>query len=194
MTTPFTRAAQVAAIALIVTVVTQLTYVTLGNLGIEPNRQLIWSLEVLAYLAVAIAGFSMLPANPLVGGAVATGGVLNTVQAGMGLVMFAPLAGSGAVFSAVLAMAFLLYFAGKLAFALAAIAAGLDLQRGGNGAARWVGVVALLAGLLALVCNTLAIALEADLTQLAGGSGTLAALLLALVLVPAVRGAEPEEA
>lgn len=187
MTTTFHRAAQVAAIALIVTVVTQITYVTLGNLRIEPNRQVIWSIEVLAFLIISICGLALLPANPLVGGAMATGGVLNTIQAGMGLVMFGPLAGTGAVFGAVLAMAFLLYFAGKMAFSVAAIVAGLGLRGDENGATRIVGVIAALAGLAAVALNAAAIALEADLTQLAGGAGTLATLMLALALVPAVR-------
>lgn len=195
MTTTFHRAAQVATIALIVTVVTQIIYVTLGNLGIEPNRQVIWSLEVLAFLVVSICGLALLPANPFVGGAVATGGILNTIQAGMGLVMFGPLADAGAVFGpvfgAVLAMAFLLYFAGKLAFGIAAIVAGLGLRRDDSGATRIVGVVTTLAGVLAVVLNAAAIALDADLTQLAGGAGTLATLLLALVIMPAVRGAGP---
>ncbi len=191
MTTTFHRAAQVAAIALIVTVVTQITYVTLGNLRIEPNRQVIWSIEVLAFLIISICGLALLPANPLVGGAMATGGVLNTIQAGMGLVMFGPLADAGAVFGpvfgAVLAMAFLLYFAGKMAFSVAAIVAGLGLRGDENGATRIVGVIAALAGLAAVALNAAAIALEADLTQLAGGAGTLATLMLALALVPAVR-------
>lgn len=187
MTTQFTRTAQVVAVALFVTVVTQVVYITLSNLGIEPNRQVIWSLEVLTFIAIGIGGLALVPARPVVGGAVAAGGLLNTIQAGMGLVMFPALADTGAGFGAVLAMAFLLYFAAKVALGVAAVAAGLLLWRECDGAARLVGAAAALAGLAAIAANAMAIALEADLTMVAGAAGTLAALLLAAALVPVMR-------
>ncbi|WP_338243228.1 hypothetical protein [Aurantiacibacter hainanensis] len=190
--------ARVAAIAITATVATQIIYVTLGNLGLEPNRQLIWSVEVLAFLVLAIAGLALLPARPLIGGALAAGGLLNTIQAGMGLVMFEPLGQAGEalapVFSAVLAMAFLLYFAGKVAIGIAALAAGAILWRDAQGATRIVGAVCALTGIAAMVANALAIGLDADLTFIAGGAGTAAALFLALALVPAMQDRETEPA
>lgn len=187
MTTSFTRTAQLAAIALFATVVTQVTYITISNLGLEPNRQVIWSLEVLIFLVIGIAGLALLPARPLVGAAVAVGGILNTIQAGMGLVMFPALADTGAAFGAVLSMAFLLYFAGKVAFGVAAVAGGLLLWSECDGATRVMGALAVLAGVVAIAVNVAAIALEANLTMIAGAAGTLAALLLAAILVPAIR-------
>ncbi len=188
----FLRIAQFAAIALTATVATQIIYITVGNLGMEPDRQIIWSLEVLAFLAISITGLALVRARPLVGAAIAAGGTLNTIQAGMGLVMFGPLGDGGEalapVFSAVLAMAFLLYFAGKVAFGIAALAGGAALWKDGNGATRIMGILAALAGMLAIVLNGLAIVLDAQMTYLAGGAGTAATLLLALVLVPATRG------
>ena len=190
------RIAQVTAIALTASVATQIIYVTVGNLGMEPDRQIIWSLEVLAFLAVSITGLALVRVRPLIGAAIATGGILNTIQAGMGLVMFGPLGDGGEalapVFSAVLAMAFLLYFAGKAAFGIAALAAGATLWKDGNGATRVMGILAALAGLVAVVLNGLAIVLDAQMTYLAGGAGTAATLLLALVLVPATRGTAAE--
>ncbi|MGB3796811.1 MAG: hypothetical protein WA957_10970 [Alteraurantiacibacter sp.] len=164
----------------------------------EPARQIIWSLEVLAFLTVAISGLALLPARPLIGAAIAAGGIVNTIQAGMGLVMFGPLGEGGdavaPVFTAVLSMAFLLYFAGKVAFGVAALAAGVAIWRGAHGATRIMGGLAALTGLIAVGLNALAIIPETQITYVAGGAGTVATLLLALVLVPAMRGAAPEAA
>jgi hypothetical protein len=56
--------------------------------------------------------------------------------------------------------------------------------QGASGGKRWLGGLALLAGSAAVVANALAIASKADLTVVAGATGTLAAgLLVALLLV-----------
>ncbi len=186
MTTHFTSFARAAAIALIVTVATQIIYITLSNLGTEPNRAVIWSTEVLAFLAISVCGLALLPARPLIGAGLAVGGVLNVIQAGMGLVMFPPLMEAGEalapVFSAVLAMAFLLFHAGKVAFGVAAIAAGQMLWSGERGMAKIIGVLAGLTGLAAVTLNAAAIVPGTDLMFPAGAAGTAAALFLALGL------------
>lgn len=185
MPTHFTNTARVAALALIVTVATQIIYITLSNLEITPNRQVIWSTEVLAFLAIAVSGLALLPARPLIGAGLAVGGVLNVIQAGMGLVMFPPLMEAGEalapVFSAVLTMAFLLFFAAKVSFGVAAIAAARELWSTG-GAAKIIGALAGIAGLVAIALNAAAIAVGSDLTFPAGAAGTATALFLALGL------------
>lgn len=183
MHTQFHNMARAAAVALIITVVTQILYMAISSSGGTPDRDLIWTLEVLVFLVIAIAGLGLLPARPLLGAAIAVGGTLNVIQAGMGLVMFAPLMDAGAAFSAVLAMAFLLYFAGKVAFGIAAMTLAADLWNNASGAAKTVGLLAGVAGLAAIVLNAVAILPSTDLTMPAGAAGTAAALFLAIGLL-----------
>lgn len=186
MTFPFRSIARTAALALLVTVITQAFCIAASSSGATPNREVIWSLEVLAFVALAITGLALVPARPVAGAGIAAGGIFNTVQAGMGLVMFGPLMEAGdalsPVLSAVLAMAFLLYFAGKIAFGAAALALALPLWRG-SGLAKALGGLAGLSGLIAVILNLLAIYPGSDLTFPAGGAGTVAAFFLALALL-----------
>ena len=159
MTTGFKGAAQIAAIALLITVVTQIFYITISNGGGTPPRDIIWSVETIVFVVLALSGLVMLPARPLIGAGLATGGILNTIQAGMGLVMFGPLMEGGEalapVFSAVLAMAFLLYFTAKIAFGVAAVAAAVALWQA-SGGGKIIGPLAGLTGLAAIAINTAA--------------------------------------
>ncbi|WP_340588872.1 hypothetical protein [Erythrobacter alti] len=186
MNSQFTATARIVAAALIVTVATQIIYITVSNMGGTPNRPVLWSTEVVAFIAMAIGGLALLPSRPVIGAGIAVGGMLNVIQASMGLVMFAPLTEAGEAmapaFSAVLSMAFALFFAGKVAFGVAAIAAGRALWSGEAGFARIIGALAGLAGLAAVVLNALAIFPGTDLTFPAGGAGTAAALFLAMAL------------
>ena len=181
MTTGFKGAAQIAAIALLITVVTQIIYITISNGGGTPPRDIIWSVETIVFVVIAIAGLALLPARPLIRAGLATGGIFNTIQAGMGLVMFAPL-GDGPVFDAVLAMAFLLYFVAKIAFGVAAVAAAVALWAI-SGAGKIVGALAGLTGLAAIAINTAAVFPASDLMFPAGAAGTAAAAFLALALL-----------
>lgn len=181
-----TSTSRIAATALIVTVATQIIYIMVSNLGGTPNRPMIWSTEVLALIAIAISGLALVHARPVLGAGIAVGGVLNVIQAGMGLVMFPPLLEAGEAmtpaFSAVLALAFLLFHAGKVAFGVAAIAIARELWSGADGFAKIVGALAGLSGLVALVLNVAAIVPDMDLTYPAGAAGTAATLFLALAL------------
>ncbi|APE27972.1 hypothetical protein [Aurantiacibacter gangjinensis] len=184
-------AARVAVIALIATVATQLVYIGLSSMGGTVNRDIIWAVEVLLFAVVAVAGFALISTRPIMGSAIGTFGVLNTMQAGIGLVMFGPLFEGGEalapVAGAVLALAFLLYFAAKLAIGLGALTAGLLLYRHTGGGVRILGLLTAIAGGIAVVLNGLAIFPQTDLTYPAGGAGTVATLLLALALVPTGR-------
>ena len=182
----FTTIARVAATAMIVTVATQIIYITVSNMGATPDREVIWSIEVLAFLTMCISGLALLPARPVLGAGIAVGGILNVIQAGMGLVMFPPLLEAGEAlapaFSAVLAVAFLLFHAGKVAFGVAAIAVARELWSGGERVAKIIGALAGLGGLAAVALNAAAIFPQTDITYPAGAAGTVAALLLALAL------------
>lgn len=187
MTTSLNRAARITAIALLAIVVTQVLYISLGNFGITPNRQAIWGFETIAFGAIALFGMALLPARPIVGSAIGLGGTLNLAQAGMGLVMFGPLGEAGeplgAAFQAVLAMAFLLYFAGKAAFAVGGIVLGWSQWQAGAGAAKIVGLLAALTGVAGLITNLVAVVIGmGDITFIAGAAGTAATLFLALAL------------
>ena len=185
MQTTFTRAAQIAAIALLAAVVTQVIYIVISNGGGTPPRDIIWSVEVILFVTTAIAGLALLPARPAIGAGIAVGGTLNTVQAGMGLVMFGPLGEAGdalaPVFGAVLGMAFLLYFAAKIALGVAAVAAAASLWAT-KGLGKIIGALAGLTGLAAIAINTAAIFPATDLTFPAGAIGTVATAFLALAL------------
>lgn len=186
MTHSFTRAAQIAAITLIATVVTQMIYIAISRTGAEPPRDIIWSLETIVFVVSAIAGLALCSARPVIGSGIAIGGIFNTIQAGMGLVMFPPLMAGGdalsPVFTAVLAMAFVLYFAAKIAIGVAGIAAAVLLWPTG-GAGKIIGTLAGVTGLAAVALNTAAILPATDLTFPAGAAGTAAAALLALALL-----------
>ena len=178
--------AWIAAVALLVTALTQVLYVGLGVSG-TPFAMALWRIEAVAFLAVAFVGTALVPARPAVGAGLALGGIFNLVQVGMGLVMFAPLSTAGEVqapaFAAVLSMAFFLYFAGKAAFAIAAMVLGFALWRRANGPARFIGAGAAVFGLLALLANLLAMMSDMRFLWPAGGIGTAATVLLALTLI-----------
>ncbi|MXO91894.1 thiamine biosynthesis protein ThiC [Pontixanthobacter aquaemixtae] len=187
------RAARLTALLLILTVVTQIIYFAIYSGGGEPPRMIIWTAEAVAFLGVSVFALVALARQPLhsaMWAAIAMGGVLNVVQVGMGLAMFAPLQDAGEAmapaFGAVLAGAFFLYFAGKFLFGFAAILIGLGVARSGGGAGKALGGLAALAGLAALLANLGAMAKGMDLVFPAGAAGTAATLLLALLLWRAV--------
>ncbi len=201
MTSSFHRISQIAALALIVTVATQLLYVSAGAFGITPNRNVVWGLEVVAFLIVGIFGLALVPARPVAGAAIALGGMLNVIQAGMGLVMFGPLGEGGdalgPVFQAVLAFAFLLYFAAKAAFAIAGVSLGRGLWKSASGPAKILGAAAIVTGAVSLVASTIMIfggmqtsIGETGLLFPAGGIGTAATLFLAVILTASIDRAE----
>ena len=194
MTNSIRRASQIAATALIITVVTQLLYVASEPLGFAFNTDIVWALEVLAFLAVAIFGLALLPARPVAGAAIGIGGAFNVIQAGMGLVMFGPLREAGEAglpaFQAVLAGAFLLYFAGKAAFALAGILLGLSLWQEAGGAAKYLGLAAIVTGLGGLGMNLLASVTGMQFVFPAGAAGTAATLFLAIILTAGIDRSE----
>lgn len=195
-TRPF---AQIVAIALLSVVVTQLIYIGLSNAGLDIERPIIWTTEAFAFLAMAVAALVVLArgaGHPVTWATIALGGVLNAIQAGMGIAMFPPLQDAGdslkPAFDAVLAGAFFLYFAGKALFAVAAIDLGLGLLRSAGSAGKSLGsrvvlILTGLSGLAALVINVFAMGAGMDMVFVAGAVGTVATAFLALTLIVQIR-------
>lgn len=184
------RSAQIVAVALISMVVTQIVYFALYSQGLDIERSIIWTVEAVAFLAMAVfASVQLARGRDLTAAwaAIAVGGVLNAIQVGMGLTMFGPVSDAGEAmapaYEAIVAGAFFLYFAGKFLFGFAAVLIGLGAVRCGNGLGKAIGWLAVLAGGAAVLANTGAMAQGMDLLLPAGATGTLATLLLALAII-----------
>ena len=122
--------------------------------------------------------------------AITAAAVLNVVQVGVGLTMFspfitaareaeelAPLAGS------VVAFSFMVYNAAKALLALALIVVGSAIRGSGS---KLLGGAGIAIGIIALASNTASMAAGRDVfgeLPIAGGSGVLATVLLAVFLL-----------
>jgi len=193
------RTISIVAILLLIAALTQAVYTVLfiaqneGMIDFGPPRQLLWGSESLLFvLMTAFAGSAMLQTkrHHLGWAAIAMAGVLNITQVGIGLTMFGPffeVAGENEALAplagAVLAYSFMVYNAAKVLLALAAIVFGMAKLGAGSKA---VGGLTALVGAVALISNTLSMAMGRDFSgelPLAGGSGVLATLLLAVCLL-----------
>lgn len=191
MTTP----TRLVAFLLVILVATQLSYVMLSDAGFQMHRTVIWATEAVVFLAIAVLSLTALARDgqqlALAWAAMAVSGVVNVVQVGMGLAMFAPLKDAGPAmapaYQATVAGAFFLYFAGKLLFGFAAVIVGAQLLRG-TGLAKATGALAILGGLAAMVANMGGIITGMPMVYPAGATGTVATLLLAAALAMAQRG------
>ncbi|WP_026091722.1 hypothetical protein [Blastomonas sp. AAP53] len=191
------RTALIIAILLAVIVLTQIAYIVKSTYKIDLPGTVIWSLEALVFLAICVLALAaMVQKGPLTmaWAAIAVGGLLNVLQVGMGLAMFAPLSDAGEAmapaYEAIVAGAFFLYFAGKLLFGVAAILVGKALLRS-TGVARIAGGLAILTGLAAALVNTAALAMGMDWLYPAGAAGTVATACLAVALHFSARGPSP---
>lgn len=192
-TTTMTRYSRVIPLLLLILVATQLSYVVLSDAGFQMHRTVIWSTEAVVFLGIAVLALTALARDgqqlALAWAAIAVSGLLNVVQVGMGLAMFAPLKEAGPAlapaYQATVAGAFFLYFAGKLLFGFAAVIVGAQLVRG-TGLAKVMGALAALSGLAAMATNLGGIITGMAMVYPAGATGTVATLLLAAAL--AMRG------
>ncbi|MCK0127431.1 thiamine biosynthesis protein ThiC [Erythrobacter sp. F6033] len=193
----FKRTAHIVAALLIIAAVTQAIYTALYIAEADVPRQLLWGLEGFLFVVLAaFAGSAMVQAKSqhLGWAAIAFAAVLNVVQVGVGLTMFGPFfEAAGEVealapaASAVVAFSFMVYNAAKVLLALAAIVFGLAKL---NDGAKALGGLTALVGAVAFVTNALSMALGREFSgelPLAGGSGVLATVLLALCLLSAVK-------
>jgi hypothetical protein len=189
------RIVRAISILLIVATITQSVYTALYVAEMDVPRQLLWGTEGLLFpLLAAFAGLAMVRSKQLglAYAAIAFGAVLNLVQVGVGLTLFfpfgdaakadpalAPLAG------AVVAFAFFIYNAAKLLLGFAALLVGLSRMSAGS---KILGGATVLVGGIAMIANGAAIVGAGEIVgRIAGGSGVLATLLLAVSLLGAGR-------
>ena len=184
----FKRNANTVAALLLIAAITQAVYTALYIAEADVPRQLLWGAEGLLFtLLAAFAGAALAQARYLqiVWSAITAAAVLNVVQVGVGLTMFGPFREAATAVpdmapaaSAVVAFSFMVYNAAKVLLALALIVVGLSRGKALGGISALIGVVA-------FVSNTLSMALGRGFSgelPIAGGSGVLATILLAVCL------------
>ena len=186
------RTVKIVAILLLLAAITQPIYTALYLGAPDVDRQFLWGLEGLLFvLLAAFAGSALVMAKRYTLGfsAIAFCAVLNVVQVGVGLTQFGPFREaaelnpdlSGVAFS-VVAFSFFGYNAAKILLGLAAIVFGMAKMNQGGKA---LGGLTALVGVVAFVANTLVMmfGLQGFLpSPVAGGSGVVATLLLAICL------------
>ncbi len=184
---------KIVAASLLLTVVSQIVYMAaLSDVGIVegwPLRSTIWTIELLLFSIIAATGFASLARTSqlhLAWSAIAIFGLINIVQAGIGLSMFLPATEAGEDFAAlwdtVLAGAFVFFFLAKVFIGFAAMAFGLRLFRGQTSLIKGIGIVTGIAGFAAIVLNIAALPQGLAFVLPGGASGTLATLLLAVAI------------
>ncbi|MDJ0644185.1 MAG: thiamine biosynthesis protein ThiC [Erythrobacter sp.] len=193
------RTVQIIAFLLIAAALTQAIYTGIyiareeGLVEFSPPRGMLWGTEGLLFtLLAAFAGSALVEAKRFTLGfsAIAMSAVLNVVQVGVGLTMFVPfrevataVEATAPAAGAIVAFSFMVYNAAKILLGLAAVVFGMAcLQAGG----KVIGPLTAAVGVIAMVANTLSMAAGRGVTgdiPLAGGTGVLATLLLAVCLL-----------
>jgi hypothetical protein len=186
------RTVKILAILLLLAAVTQPIYTALYLGAPEVDRQFLWGFEGLLFVVTAaFAGSALVMAKRYTLGfsAIAFAAVLNVVQVGVGLTQFGPFREAaeanpelGGVAFAVVAYSFFGYNAAKILLGLAALEFGMAKMKAGGKA---LGGLTALVGAVAFVANTLVMMFGLNgfvPSPVAGGSGVLATLLLALCL------------
>ena len=190
------RTVKIIAIFLLLAAILQPIYTFLYLKAPGVDRQFIWGIEALLFVLLsAFAGAALVQTkrHALAFSAIAFSAVLNVIQVGIGLTQFGPVreavklnADLGSIASSVVSFSFFGYNAAKILLGLAAILFGLTLFKSAKTLSKSVGGLTVLVGVLAFVTNSVLMmfGLQADIIprQLAGGSGVVATLLLALCL------------
>ena len=190
------RTVKIVAGLLLLAALSQPLYTLLYQAAPEINRKFIWSLEALIFVVlIAFAGSALVRAKRYTLGfsAIVFSAVLNVVQVGVGLTQFGPVreaaklnADISGVASSVFAYSFFGYNAAKALLAMAAIVFGMALMKAGSKALpKGLGGAAVLVGIVAFATNAMVMMFGTQgfvPRPLAGGSGVVATLLLALCL------------
>ncbi len=191
------RTVQVLVFLIFAAAVSQPLYTALYLGAPDVDRGWLWGLEALIFvLMAAFAGSALAQSKRYSLGfsAIAMSAVLNVVQVGVGLTMFGPFREASQASEAlapaagaVVAFSFMVYNAAKILLGLAALVFGMAKM---NEGAKVLGGITVAIGAVAMIANTLSMALgrgfSGDL-PLAGGSGVLATVLLALCLSVALK-------
>ncbi len=188
----FNRNVTITASLLLIAAVTQAVYTALYIAEADVPRQLLWGAEGFLFTVLAaFAGAALVQAKQFHLGwsAITASAVLNVVQVGVGLTMFGPfrevanaVPEAAPAAGAVVAFSFMVYNAAKVLLALAAIVFGMGKMNAGSTA---LGGLTAAIGAIAFVSNTLSMALGRGFSgelPIAGGSGVLATILLAVCL------------
>lgn len=191
------RTTQLTGLLLLLAAITQAVYTALYMSKVDVPRQLLWGTEgFLFVMLAAFAGSALAQAkhHHLAWSAIAAAAVLNVVQVGVGLTMFGPFfEASGAVeglspaAKAVVAFSFMIYNAAKVLLALALVVFGISRLKAGS---TLLGGASALVGVIAMASNTLSMAAGRTIfgeLPVAGSSGVLATVLLALCILLAAR-------
>ena len=193
MTFSYKQTVQLAAIILLALVATQAVYTGLYIAKINAPRQLIWGFEGFAFtILIAFAGAAMVQTkyHQLGWSAIAGSAVLNVIQVSIGVTLFAPFREVASeletvkpLAGAILAFSFMVYYAAKVLLGMAAVAFGMAKLNSGakalGGATVFIGAVAILANTVLIIAGRGGFLPS----PVAGGTGVLATLLLALCLL-----------
>ena len=190
------RTVQIAAYLLFALTLTQSLYAGLSVAGVSVPRNILWGSEVLLFTFLGVfAGAAMVQSrNYHVGWcAIMLSAAFNVVQVSVGLSMFAPffaaagqVEGMAPAAGAVVAFAFMIYYAAKLMLGFAALIFGMAKMNTGS---KVLGGLTALVGILAMLSNAILIILGRDSflpSSVAGSSGVIATLLLAVCLFSVV--------
>lgn len=186
------RTVKIVALLLALTAISQPIYTALARGAPEFNRQFMWGFEGLMFvLLAAFAGSALVMAKRYTLGfsAIAFSAVLNVVQVGVGLRQFGPFRDAaeanpelGGIAFGIVAFSFFGYNAAKILLGLAAVDFGMAKMKDG---AKALGGAAVLVGAVAFVANALVLIFGVQgffPRPIAGASGVLATLLLAICL------------
>lgn len=191
------RTMLITASLLLVLAITQAIFTALYSAEISFSRQFTWGLEALVFtVLVAFAGAAMVQAkNSQLGwSAIAFSAVLNIVQVSIGLTLFSSFGkvagaveGAQPLIGGVVALSFMIYYAAKVLLGLAAVVFGMtSIAKGGKA----IGGLTALAGVVAMFANGILITFGRDgflPSGVAGASGMIATLLLAVCLISIYR-------
>ncbi|MBB1275176.1 thiamine biosynthesis protein ThiC [Pseudoalteromonas sp. SR43-3] len=191
------RTTLITASLLLVLALTQAVFTALYSAEISFSRQYAWGLEAVVFtLLVAFAGSAMVQAqNAQLGwSAITFSAILNIVQVSIGLTLFSTFGkvagaveGAQPLIGGVVSLSFMIYYAAKLLLGLAAVVFGLSyLAKGGKA----IGGLTALAGAVAMLANGILITFGRDgflPSAVAGASGMIATLLLAICLISLYR-------
>ena len=191
------RTTLITASLLLALAITQAIFTALYSAEISFSRQYAWGLEAVVFtLLVAFAGSAMVQAkNAQLGwSAITFSAILNIVQVSIGLTLFSTFGkvagaveGAQPLIGGVVSLSFMIYYAAKLLLGLAALVFGLSfLAKGGKA----IGGLTALAGGVAMLANSILITFGRNgflPSAVAGASGMIATLLLAICLISLYR-------
>jgi len=181
---------QILAVLLILAVVSQALYTALYVAAKDVPRLWLWGVEGLLFvLMMAVAGSALVQANQYSLGfsAIFASAILNLIQVGIGLTQFVPfreaaqgLEAIAPAASSVVALSFFIYNAAKILLGIAALVFGNAISQNSS---KLLGRITMLAGLVAIVTNTIVMMFGRMQAVPSGATGVVATLLLAMCLL-----------